>query len=224
MNTPPFPHPLRPLHRTRRWVGAASVWLAAGWFATLASGCAGVMRVDSQVKTHAQWPDGASLAGQVHYRFDRLPSQSGPEAERPQAMLEGQTASALSKAGWVTATEGDTPRWLVQVSARTDKFPRAPWEHPEDSGWRTGGLWAVGPGSGGRKGGFFLMELPYYVRHLSVVVRDTQTAQVAYETTATHDGRWNDSSGLWQAMADAALDGFPQPAQPQRHVNIDIPR
>jgi hypothetical protein len=66
--------------------------------------------------------------------------------------------------------------------------------------------------------------MPYYLRHLSVVVRDTQTAQVVFETTASHDGRWNDSPGLWQAMADAALDGFPQPGQPQRQVNIDIPR
>jgi hypothetical protein len=57
-----------------------------------------------------------------------------------------------------------------------------------------------------------------------VVVRDTQTAQVVYETTAFHDGRWRDSPALWQAMADAALEGFPRPAQAQRQINIDIAR
>jgi hypothetical protein len=189
--------------------------------AVLLAGCAGVMRVDSQVKTYAQWPSGALPAGKVHYRFERLPSQTSAPAARPQADLEGWVAAALARAGWVPSSEGDPHRWLVQVTSRTEKLPRAPWERPDDNRWAMGGLWA---GSGGYKGGFFVMEIPYYLRHLSVVVLDTQSAQVVFETTASHDGRWNDSPGLWQAMADAALDGFPQPGQPQRQVNIDIPR
>lgn len=204
-------------HRTRRWLALAGVAVAAA----LLTGCAGVMRVDSQVKTYAQWPSGALPTGKVHYRFERLPSQTSSEAARPQAELEGWVATALARSGWVPAASGDAPRWQVQATARTDKLARAPWERPEDNRWAMGGLWA---GTGGHKGGFLVMEMPYYLRHLSVVVRDTQTAQVVFETTASHDGRWNDSPGLWQAMADAALDGFPQPGQPQRQVNIDIPR
>ncbi len=211
------PHTPFPVHRTRRWLGLAGVGVAAA----LLAGCASVMRVDSQVKTYAQWPSGALSTGKVHYRFERLPSQTSAETARPQADLESRVATALARAGWAPGASGDTPRWQVQVTARTDKLARAPWERPEDHRWGMGGLWI---GGGSHKGGFFAMETPYYLRHLSVVVRDTQTAQVVFETSAAHDGRWNDSPGLWQAMADAALEGFPQPAQAQRQVNIDIPR
>jgi hypothetical protein len=193
------------------------VWLAAA----LTVGCAGVMRVDSQVKTHAQWPAGALPVGQVHYLFERLPSQTNAEAAPQQAGLEAAVAQALSRAQWVAAPPGQTARWQTQVSARTTQLARAPWERQPDLPWMQNPPWK---GNGPRPGGFTVVETPYFQRQLSVVVRDTQTAQVVYETTAFHDGRWRDSPALWQAMADAALDGFPRPAQPQRQVNIDIPR
>jgi hypothetical protein len=47
---------------------------------------------------------------------------------------------------------------------------------------------------------------------------------VVLETSARHDGRWNDSPALWRAMLDAALSGFPQQPAGLREVNIDIPR
>jgi hypothetical protein len=199
------------------------VALALCAVAALFAGCASVMRVDNQVKTYAQWASRADPTTIVSYRFERLPSQTqGPEATAHSA-LEGMVAGALARSGWQLAVEGAPTPWQVQVTARTDKLPRAPWEEPADGRWMRGGLWAS---HGARAGfsGMWMMDLPYYQRTLSVVVRDTRSSQVVYESTAAHDGRWNDSPALWQAMVDAALNGFPHPPAAVRQVNIDIPR
>lgn len=213
MNTP---HPRLGLTTLGRHL---LVWLAAA----LAAGCAGVMRIDNQVKTHTQWPAGALPTGQVHYRFERLPSQTSADtAPPPQAELEAWVAQALLRAQWVPAPPGETARWQAHVSARTEPVARAPWERQTpDAPWMQNPPWK---GTGPRQSGFMVVETPHLQRQLSVVVRDTQTAQVVYETTAFHDGRWRDSPALWQAMADAALEGFPRPAQAQRQINIDIAR
>jgi hypothetical protein len=211
MNTP---HPRLVLTTPGRHL---LVWLAAA----LATGCAGVMRIDNQVKTHTQWPSGALPTGQVHYRFERLPSQTSADTAPPQAELEAWVAQALRRAQWAPAQPGQPARWQVQVGAHTTELDRAPWERSPHTTWIHSLPWK---GQTPRQGGFMVVETPYFQRQLSVVVRDTQTAQVVYETTAFHDGRWRDSPALWQAMADAALEGFPRPAQAQRQINIDIAR
>ena len=200
-----------------------AVALALCVAAALSAGCASVMRVDSQVKSYAQWASTADPATTVSYRFERLPSQTqGPEATAHSA-LEGLVERTLARSGWQTAGAGMPAPWQVQITARTDKLPRAPWEEPADGRWMRGGLWASNSGRVGFSG-MWMMETPYYQRSLSVVVRDTRSAQVVYESTAAHDGRWNDSPALWQAMVDAALNGFPHPPAAVRQVNIDIPR
>ena len=215
----PTPHRASGAH-LGRWARALGLCLMAA----LATGCASVMRVDSQVQTHARWTDAAAPAASASYRFDRLPSQTtGPEATA-HAALEGMVAQALLRSGWQVSVADNPVRWQVQVMARTDKLPRAPWEDATDGRWMRGGLWL---GNGGARfgfGGLLVVEPPYYQRSLTVLVRDTSTAQVVYESTANHDGRWNDRPELWQAMVDSALNGFPLPAAAVRQVNIDIPR
>ena len=84
---------------------------------------------------------------------------------------------------------------------------------------------SIGTGRGGPyMGGMLSVDMPYYQRSVSLVVRDGQTGRVAYETRAAHDGRWHDSPAVWRAMIDAALQGFPAPPTGNRTVNIDIPR
>jgi Domain of unknown function (DUF4136) len=203
-----------------------AVALALCVAAALSAGCASVMRVDSEVTSFAQWTSTADPITSVSYRFERLPSQAqGPEAAAHSA-LEGMVERVLARSGWQPVAAAGTPApWQVQVSARTDKLPRAPWESAADGHWMRGGLWAgMGSGRAGVGGVWLSMESPYFKRSLSVVIRDTRTAQVVYETTAAHDGRWHDSPTLWQAMADAALQGFPQAPASPRQVNIDIPR
>jgi len=198
--------------------------------ALLLGGCASVMRVDSQVQSFARWTErgaGAAVpqAPQV-FRFERLPSQDSAG----QAELESLAAQALAGVGWTPAAANVAAPWTVQVSAATQRLPRAPWESPYDG---------FGPYAPGGFGGQFVLanngaliyvplfprlESPYFLRRVSLVIRHAGSAQVVYETRAAHDGRWNASPALWRAMFDAALQGFPVPPAGERQVNIDLPR
>jgi hypothetical protein len=73
-------------------------------------------------------------------------------------------------------------------------------------------------------GGLWRVDMPYHLRRVSVVVRDARQGEPVFESTASHDGRWNSSPALWRAMLEAALTGFPTPAPGPRQVNLDIPR
>lgn len=221
---------------------------------TLLTGCASVYRVDSQVQSFARWDDGAqpnavtkaattSAVPQApqRYRFDRLPSQAADPAARGQDGLEALARTALAKQGWTLAEPGVSPRWAVQVSGGTLKLPRAPWEEPWDGFGYGGGFGAFGGGLGGlgfpgrdhvvTGSGqviwapvFMRMDLPYYERKVSLLIRQAGNGQVVFETHAAHDGRWNSSPALWGAMLDAALQGFPAPPAGVRQVNTDLPR
>lgn len=198
-------------------------------------GCASVMRVDSQVQSFAQWGGSAVPAGAVTYAFERLPSQASGPQQAWQTELERLTSQSLARYGWsvtpgvppslgTPSTVATAPGWTVQVSARTDTLPRAPWEDPRDGFRPRVGLWAGTGGGGVQLSGLLRLEQPYYVRAVSVLVRNTRSGLVVYETSATHDGRWNDTPALWQAIIDSALNQFPLPPQGPRQVNIDIPR
>lgn len=191
----------------------------------LLTGCASVYRVDSQVQSFPGWtPTGATAvpAAPQAYRFERLPSQREAAAAASQGMLEELTRAALARAGWNLAEAGTPSPWTVQVSAGTLKLPRAPWEEPWD-GFGTGiGLYG-GHGYWGTSV-FMRMDIPYYERQVSLVIRHAATGQVVYETRARHDGRWASSPELWGAMLDAALRDFPNPPAGPRQVNIDVPR
>jgi hypothetical protein len=224
---------------TPRRAGLATAALALG----LLGGCASVYRVDSQVQSFARWADAppasaatapaASAIPQAPqlYRFERLPSQTTDSAARGQNELEALARTALAKNGWSLADSGVSVRWTVQVDAGTLKLPRAPWEEP----WDGFGYWG-GYGFPGRdhvvtgRGQviwapvFMRMDLPYYQRKVSLLIRNAANGQVVYETHAAHDGRWNSSPELWGAMLDAALQGFPTPPAGVRQVNTDLPR
>lgn len=194
--------------------------------AALLAGCASVMRVDSQVQSFAQWPAGAPQKGE-RFAFERLPSQRSDTPNALQDGLELAVRDALLAWGLLLPSGQDGVRWLVQVSAGGQRLPRAPWEIPWD---RPNYSISGGMGFGGRHGGvslgfpLLLSESPYYLRDITVLVRDAATGRVVYETRAQHDGRWPDSPSLWRAMVDAALRDFPQPPPGARQVNIDIPR
>jgi len=209
----------------------------AGLAIAALSGCASVFLVDNDVQSFARWQDRAAGAGvpaapQV-YRFERLPSQQDGQGAQGQTELERLTEPALARLGWTRAADGVRAPWTVQVAASTVRLPRAPWEDPWDRGWG-----AFGPGFGlpGRDyvvtgsgqvivfPAFPRFEMPYYQRAVSLLVRDAATGRVVYETRAAHDGRWHSSPGLWTAMLDAALQGFPAPPAGVRRVDIEVPR
>ena len=227
-----------------------TAWLLTTLGLTLLTGCASVYRVDSQVQSFARWSNASQPAAAAPsaipqapqlYRFERLPSQSAAQVSRGQDELEALTRAALAQRGWTLAEPGVSARWSVQVNGGTLKLPRAPWEEP-GNGFGHGGVFGGGFGALGGFGFpgrdhvvtasgqviwapvFMRMDLPYYERQVSLLIRNAGTGQVVYETHAVHDGRWNSSPELWGAMLDAALQGFPAPASERRQVNIDLPR
>lgn len=212
---------MRPLRLT-----ALAGLLAAS---ALLGGCASVYLVDNQVRSYATWGAAGSPAPGQTFRFERLPSQNEGRRATAQDVLETPVRQTLEQWGLKPAVPGDaSARWSVQVSARTVRHPRAPWEEP----WPAGpfGLWGQGHVVTADGRAVFVpmmsmrMDIPYFEREIAIVVRDAASGRVAYETHAAHDGRWNDSPALWAAMAQAALRGFPQPPAGVRQVNIEVPR
>lgn len=197
----------------------------------LMTGCASVMRVDSQVESFARWDERAGLpAAPQHYRFERRPSLLERPSAKGQADLEQWAADELAALGWHPAAAGGAaPGWIVEVQAQSLRTPFAPWEAPPGGFWPGVSIY----GGWGRPGfgAAFSWPMhpwwgssPYYQRAVSLVIRDASTGQVAYETSANHDGRWNGTPELWKSMIRAALAGFPTPPRGARQVNIDLPR
>jgi hypothetical protein len=66
------------------------------------------------------------------------------------------------------------------------------------------------------------MDQAWFQREVGIVIRDKATNRVVYESRASSDGPWLESSVVLPAMFQAALQGFPNPPQGPRIVNIQI--
>lgn len=200
----------------RRWM---RVLLLACLPALLLAGCAGVRLVESEVRSYSRL---GPVAPGATYRFERLPSQQASPAAQDQ--LEAMAQKALAKVG--LERDDATPRYSVQIAARWQRDPRAPWDDPWP-GWGFGPRYGFGPGPYAFYGpgwglGWSAWDSPYYRREVSVVLRELPGGQVVYETRAFNDGRWSDNENVFPAMFDAALKGFPQPPEAPRRVQVEI--
>lgn len=192
------------------------------------AGCASVVRVDNDVQSYARWANGGAPAAGERFRFERLPSQDAQAAAEQQA-LEMAVARRLEAAGLKAAgADGADAAWRVEVSARSQRFPHAPWDNPWDR-WPGAGL-AGRDHVVTRKGQviavpvFPMPSAPYYKREISLVIRDAAQGRAVFESRAAHDGPWPSSPAMWDALANAVLDGFPQPPSGPRKVYVDVPR
>ena len=70
----------------------------------------------------------------------------------------------------------------------------------------------------------FLKKIGEEATEVVLAAKGREHGQVVYETSAAHDGRWNSTESLWQAMLDAALQGFPSAPEGRRRIDIDVPR
>lgn len=179
--------------------------------AILLPGCTGMRVIDNQVHTFVP----QKIAPGSSYRFERLPSQ---QAQAPaQDQLEQLTQQALDTVGLHAATPADL---TVQVN-----FEQRQVIDPD--ALRLGFGWGVGPGGlhGWHHRAIFpgLGASPVYWRQVSLVMRNAQ-GQVVFESRSTHEGVWNDTDHILTAMLQAALQGFPNPPEGPRSVNIEIPR
>jgi hypothetical protein len=196
-------------------------------------GCATRWVVDSEVRSFSNLPAGAIPAAGTVYRFERLPSQQGDgDAARSAEALEAFAMPALERAG--LKRDDAAARFSVQIGARVTRTVS-----PLDDPWfYGGGPWGWGPGFGpyyggwGRRGwggpgwfgpGFAPAASPWYVREVSVVLRDLSNQRVVYETHARHDGPYAGDAAVLPVMFQAALQGFPVPPQGVRRVDIEIP-
>ena len=206
---------------------------------TLLSACSGMRIVDSQVAAFSRIE---SLPEMSSWRFERLPSQQNLDAVLAlrQSKLEGMAALELAKYGFKPQAESaNTPaRFSVQITGRIQRLERGPF----DLGYEPWG--GYGHGFGHRPFGslpgrdyvvngqgrviyvsvFPPASHPWYVREISLIIRDTLDGKVVYETKAQHDGRWADDETVLPAMFAAALQGFPKPPGGKRMVNIEIAR
>lgn len=193
--------------------------------AALLTACAGLRRIDSEVSTFTRWAGASGISGApgTTYRFERLPSQEGPApvaGELSQDQLEAAARQVLERRGLVHAP--DAALLIVQLG-RTRVVQPAGY-----GGWNEGPGVMLGAGTAGSFIGlsFPLIrhEPPLFVRELSLVMRDSRSNAVLYETRARHSGSWDHSTAIWPAMLEAALEGFPQPAQAVRRVKVEVPR
>jgi hypothetical protein len=193
-------------------------------FVATLSGCATSWVVDSDVKSFSsltEVPAGAT------YRFERLPSQQADPAR--QESLEAMAAAALEEVG--LRRDDARPQYSAQIGARVTAG-LSPWADP----WLFDGPWGYGYGGGygyarrGFGGGAWYggaafmppAANPWYEREVSIVLREAGSNRVVYETRARNDGPYNASAAILPVMFRAALQGFPNPPQGERRVNIDL--
>jgi hypothetical protein len=178
--------------------------------AALLAGCASTYTLDNTVQSFSQLQ---GVPAPATYRFERLPSQQDPA----HAQLEAMADQALHAAGM--RRDDTAPRYSVQVSARTQET-LSPWADPwRPYGWGWGG-WGWRHHYGMGFGAHY--EPPWYHREVNVVVRELATNKVVYESRAVSDGPYFDAAKVFPAMFQAALQGFPNPPQGPRAVNIQI--
>ena len=202
-------------------------------FALLAAaslaGCATRWVVDSDVNSYSSL---GPVAPGSTYRFERLPSQQANEASQQQ--LEAMAGAALDRVG--LRRDDAAARYSAQISARVsaELSPWAdPWLYsgPWGPGYRYGGAFGYGRAGYGRGwygGGWYGPMLappanPWYVREVSIVLRELPSNRVVYETRARNDGPYTASGAVLPVMFQAALQDFPNPPQGERRVNIEIP-
>lgn len=184
--------------------------VAMGWAALLLGGCAMPRLIDSEVVSFVGTPGAVRGAS---YRFERLPSQQALGAE--QDSVETMAAPALERAGLVR--NDAQARYSVQVEVKVEAYRPAPRIHPHASSllmpYDALPLYPGAP---------LFLESPWYKHTVHLVLRDSASAQVVYESTARFDGPWADSAKLLPAVLEAALHGYPTPPAGPRTVVMEL--
>ena len=192
--------------------------------ALLLTGCSGMRLVESQVKAVATQAAGQPIEAGARYRFERLPSQVN---ESRTELVEAIAEAELSEVGLVH--DEAAARYSVQITTRMQSYLVDEWGRPLDSG-RFHGAIMIGSGNmGGMYGlgmgmGMGFPPATQYRHEANLLLRELASGQVVYETSATHEGPWNDRDNILRALLAAALKDFPNPPAGTRRVKVEIPR
>lgn len=193
--------------------------LAALTAASLAlAGCAtGPREITSSVSSYSALPQ---LPTPATYRMELLPSMAQQQSF---ALIEKQAEQSLRRVGLMRDEAPGKARLVVQVMAAASYGRANNWPY-----YGPGPMFGWGMGYGGRWGGGmgmgWMMDVPpmVYYRSVKLVMRDQQSQQIVYETSAAYDEVWTDDRVIYSVLFDAALTGFPQPPQGTRAVRSII--
>ena len=168
-------------------------------------GCATTRIIDSEVRSFAGSTAPNNLAS---YRFERLPSQD--LQAKAQEQLETIAQPLLESVG---LRKADTaPQYALQMTATVQAIQNPTYS----TTWRRqrlmdrDGLMRF-PSMG------LMLEPPWHLYSVSLLLRDIATSQTVFESTAQHVGPWSDTQQLLPAVIRAALSDYPR-AQPQPHT------
>lgn len=189
----------------RGWKLGSAVLLGA-----VLSACSTVRTADSSVTSFT----GQAIAvNGATYRFEQLPSQS---RQPMQAQIETMAEKALNDAG--LKRDDAAARYSVEISMVSEQFLRQPVvvlsRHSRFVMASDRIFWS----------GYYpaMMDSVGYRYQLRLVMRDTGTARVAYETTAELEVPWSDSANMIPALLKAALQDYPVPPTATRKVLVEI--
>lgn len=201
------------------WFGFLRMAVVCGLVAL--SGCAATS-ITSQVETFGRWPDGRKPGTFV---FDVLPSQQAHPTSRERleaAALPTLRALGFQLADPAAAERADTVVQLdlrVRVEPRLRYEPYGPFGPYAPYGPRWHGAWGWwGPGW------VASMDPPWVTLRVGVVIRDSRTHQVLYETHASHDRLGAVDESVLPYLFEAAFQGFPDAPPGSRVIDIPLPQ
>jgi len=188
--------------------------LLFGWL----TGCASLREVPLMVQSYSSLTEPLEATG---YRLERLPSQQDNN---------GRFAQILAKAEFALANAGlqrddEHGRWIVQVSADTDVSDESPWPryYSAYSPW-----WPYAPYGFGPAWGPFYWDpppaRPIYRRSVRLLLRDSQSGQLVYETSAEYRGMRSNGLDIFAVLFQAALQDFPNARQDKHSVRWALPK
>jgi hypothetical protein len=182
--------------------------------------CASTRVVDSEV---GSFVGNVAPTTPASYRFDRLPSQQSADAkvQSAQESLEAWASAALADVG---LTQSDAaPQYLAQISAKVEQVARTPAGAPfaPFAPFRMGGFWGVQPAPLGF-GLNLAMEPPWSRYRVQIVLRESGSGRVVFESEAQHTGPWSDAANILPAVLRAALSDFPNPAPRGTTVRVEV--
>ena len=189
---------------SRGWKVASAIALAC-----LLGACAGVRVADADVNSFAGQT--AAVAGAT-YRFEPLPSQS---KEPLYGEIQAMADIALAEAG--LRRNDAAARYSVEVGMVSEQFLRQPFlvlgRYSRFVMASDRIFWPYGPTA---------MDSVLYRYQLRLVMRDTSTAKVVYETVAELEVPWSDSINMVPALLKAALRDYPLPPGGPRKVQVEL--
>lgn len=209
----------------------SSLWRRGSWLLSIAAaamlvGCAsGPSTYTASVQSYA------SMAGvplPTTYRIELLPSQI--RNQNNFAAIENAAQLALSSVGLQQAANPAQAHLVVQIDAISMVNPSAPsydpalYGPPGMYGWGFGHPWAPGPWGAGPWGGpgpnlwAADASFPIIHRSVNVVMRNTKTQGIVYETSAQYNDMQTQDPQIWNMLFSAALNDFPNPPQGVRQV------